>query len=139
MLKLQILQKETDIVGAAASGLCLLHCLATPFLFIAQAGSVVHHAESPSWWNLIDVLMLIVSLFAVYWAVKNTSKQWIKYALSASWIFLALIILNEKFEGFHLVEELIYIPTLSLVLFHLYNRKYCNCKDEECNTPPNKT
>ena len=105
-------------------------------VFIAQAGSVVHHAESPLWWNLIDVLMLIVSLFAVYWAVKNTSKRWIKYALSASWIFLALIILNEKFEGFHLVEELIYIPTLSLVLFHLYNRKYCHCKDEEsCTTP----
>ncbi len=130
MLGIKLAQNKTDLVGAAASGLCLLHCLATPYLFIAQAA--VHHVESPLWWGLIDVIMLIVSFFAVYWAVKNTSRQWIKYALTISWIFLAIIILNEKFEGFHLVEEIIYLPTISLVLLHLYNRKYCYCEDEEC-------
>ncbi len=30
---------ESDIVGAVASGLCALHCIATPFLFIAQSCS----------------------------------------------------------------------------------------------------
>lgn len=125
---------KADLLGAAASGLCLIHCLATPFLFVAQAGVATHHAESPAWWGWIDISLLIVSLAAVYWAVKKTAKQWIKIAFSVSWIFLVFIIFNEKFEGFHLAEAWIYVPTVSLVLLHLYNRKYCYCEDEPCQT-----
>lgn len=142
MLSFQLDQNKTDIVGATASGLCLIHCLATPFLFVAQAGMATEHGhghgESPLWWGLIDILLLLVSLAAVYWAVRKTSKQWMKYALVLSWIFLAFIILNEKFHGFHLAEEIIYLPALSLVLLHIYNRKYCQCADENCYTVPNQ-
>ncbi len=126
--------RKSDLLGAIASGLCLVHCLATPFLFVAQAGMATQHGTSPVWWGLIDITLLLVSFAAVYWAAKKTSWQWMKIALTVSWVFLAMIILNEKFEGFHLAEAWIYVPTVSLVLLHLYNRKYCYCEDEICST-----
>ncbi|MCI4667320.1 MAG: MerC domain-containing protein [Bacteroidia bacterium] len=137
MLDIQLKQekRKSDVLGATASGLCLIHCLATPFLFVAQAGVSGHHEASPAWWGAIDIILLVVSLAAVYWAVKKTSKQWIKIALILSWVFLAFLIFNEKFEGIHLAEAWIYVPTASLIVLHLYNRKYCYCDDEEhCET-----
>lgn len=133
-------KRRSDLLGAAASGLCLIHCLATPFLFVAQAGLADHHdhhghhghGASPSWWGFIDIAFLLLSLAAVYWSVQKSTKQWMKIALSVSWIFLAFIILNEKFAFFHLAEAWIYVPALSLVGLHLYNRKYCSCEEEEC-------
>lgn len=82
---------NSDFLGAFASGLCLIHCIATPFLFVAQAAAHHdhhHHGASPGWW-LIDSAFLIISLLAVYWTARNTSKQWMKIALAASWLFLA--------------------------------------------------
>ncbi|MEL6694931.1 MAG: MerC domain-containing protein [Bacteroidota bacterium] len=143
MMDLQLKNSRTsDILGASASTLCLIHCLATPLLFVAQAEAVHHehdhahhHAAGPSWWGMIDIALLFVSLAAVYWTIKNTSKQWMKIAISASWVILAMIILNEKFELLHIAEAWIYAPTVSLVLLHLYNRKYCQCEDEDCPVP----
>lgn len=125
-------QKKPDTLGVIASSLCLIHCLATPLLFIAQAGAAGHHAESPFWWSLIDTVLLVVSGVAVYRAVKNTAKTWMKTALTSSWALLAMIILNEKLEVMHLAEEWIYLPTIFLIFLHLYNAKYCRCKEETC-------
>ncbi|MEM9985046.1 MAG: MerC domain-containing protein [Bacteroidota bacterium] len=127
--------RSADVLGAAASTLCLIHCLATPFLFVAQAEVATHHghAEHPMWWGLIDVALLVVSLAAVFWAAKNSAKSWMKVALGLSWAFLAFIILNEKLELIHLAEAWIYAPAVSLVGLHLYNRKYCQCEDEACH------
>jgi len=130
-------KRKSDVLGAFASGLCLIYCLATPLLFVAQAGS--HHAEGPAWWGLIDITLLLVSLAAVVWAAKNTSKNWMKWALSASWLALAFIIVNEKAEAFHLAEAWIYVPTVSLIFLHVYNTRYCYCEDDECQTLPGGT
>ncbi len=129
--------RSADLWGAAASTLCLIHCLATPFLFVAQAEIAGHHGhgEHPLWWGLIDVALLIVSLAAVYWAAKNSSKAWMKVALGLTWALLAFIIINEKLELIHLAEAWIYVPAVSLVGLHFYNWKYCQCEDEACATP----
>ena len=130
-------KRTSDLLGAMASGLCLIHCLATPFLFMVQAEVAHHHAHEhahgdiPLWWGLIDSVLLVVSFFAVFWAARNSTKTWMKYALYATWIALAFIILNEKIGFVHLPEEIIYIPTIGLIGLHLYNRKYC-CEDESC-------
>ena len=34
--------------------LCLVHCIATPFIFITQACTASCCAESPIWWQSID-------------------------------------------------------------------------------------
>lgn len=119
-------------VGALASSLCLIHCIATPFLFLAQTCTATCCTSTPVWWATIDFLFIGMSYFAIYWSVKNSINSWIKYALWTSWVFLCLVILNEKIGLLTVPETSIYIPAIALILLHLYNRKYCECKDENC-------
>ena len=120
---------NSDIIGAAASSLCLIHCLATPLLFVAHTNVSYLAASKPQWWGILDYVFLFISLIAIIWSSKNTSKKWIGRALWVSWLVLTVIIINEKLALFTLIEEAVYIPTLALVFFHLYNRKYCNCNN----------
>ena len=128
------LKSKSDLIGASVSLLCLVHCLATPFLFVAHAGLVEHGEAHPEWWGILDFVFLVVSFIAIWWTAKTTSKNWMRIALWASWVILAAIVLNEKISLFLLPEQAIYIPTVALVFFHLYNRKYCRCGNEECCT-----
>jgi hypothetical protein len=77
--------KKSDVLGVLASGLCLIHCIATPFIFVAQTCSASCCSVAPTWWSTIDYVFLGISFFAIYWSVQNTSKNWIKYAL---WIII---------------------------------------------------
>ena len=120
---------KSDIIGASASALCLLHCIATPFLFLAHAG-IDHHHSSPFWWQIIDVLFLTISFFAVYRSNQTTSKNWVGRAMWISWGVLVFIIFNEKLELFHIPEIAVFFPAISLILLHLYNQRYCNCSDD---------
>ena len=123
-----------DTIGIIAGMLCTIHCIATPFIFIIQPLSVQNEA-APLWWKSLDYLFLLISFLAVYQSTKNTAKSWMKYALWISWTLLTLAIVNEKLELFHLGELVVYIPAISLVGLHLYNRKYCQCADETCCVP----
>jgi hypothetical protein len=122
---------KADLLGTLASSLCMVHCLATPFLFIAQTASASSHEVTPVWWSSIDYILLAVSFFAVLRSSQTSSILWVKYALWISWITLALIILNEKLELFSLSEIAIYIPAGLLVLAHLYNRRNHKCVDDK--------
>ncbi|MET1259239.1 MerC domain-containing protein [Flagellimonas sp. DF-77] len=132
MLSSLRLTAKPNILGAAASTLCLIHCLATPFLFVAQAEIAGHAEAHPEWWGTLDILFLIISLAAVWRSAQTSSKTWMQVALWGSWIVLAFILLNEKMGWYHLMEEVIYLPTLALIFFHLYNRKYCQCGEADC-------
>ena len=127
-----LLKQKPDILGAFASSLCLVHCIATPFLFIVQTGAATFHNATPIWWKSIDYLFLIISFIAIYWSTKTTSNPWIKRMLRLSWLALSIVIFNEKLELFPLAETVIYIPTIALVILHLYNRKHCKCNTEKC-------
>lgn len=124
--------EKPDNIGALASTLCMIHCFATPFIFIAQSCATTCCASAPEWWIWIDYIFLAISFFAIYRSTKTTSKQWIKSALWISWILLVIIILNERIALIHLPEIFKYITASSLVVLHLYNRKYCQCKEDEC-------
>ncbi|WP_020533203.1 MerC domain-containing protein [Flexithrix dorotheae] len=131
---LKKINEKPDIFGSLISGLCLVHCLATPFLFVAHATISDHGHNSPSWWSSLDIIFLGLSFIAIYQSGEKTSKLWVKYALYVSWFILFFILMNEKLELFHWAEEVIYLPTASLIIFHLYNRKYCKCADDQCCT-----
>lgn len=121
---------SSDLLGAVASVLCLIHCVATPFLFIAHSavhGHHDHHEHSPVWWSAIDFIFLVISFIAIRHSAKHTTAKWMPMAMYISWGLLAAYILVETFHLFHLSHSLIYIPALSLVVLHLYNRRYCNC------------
>lgn len=123
-----------NLTGAIASGLCLIHCLASPLLFTAQAGLIAQKESHPLWWGFVDIIFLLLSYIAVWRSGKTTSKPFVKWILWASWMFLVVVILNEKLSIIPLSEAAIFIPSLSLIFFHLYNRKYCTCKGNECCT-----
>ncbi len=128
------LTSKSDLIGTTASTLCLIHCIATPFLFVAQAEMLGHDESHPVWWGILDIVFLVLAYFAVWWSSETTSKRWVRYGLWISWIMLTVIVLNEKLSFFHLPEAAIYFPTVSLIALHLYNRKYCHHHDgEECS------
>lgn len=114
-------------MGIVASSLCLAHCLATPFLFLAHSGSVMLQDANTIWWKSLDILFLALSFFAIRRSIKNSSKPKIKYAFWSSWGLLFFIIINEKLPMIALPEEIIYVGSVVLVGLHFYNLKYCQC------------
>ena len=129
-----LIKQKPDSIGAIASTLCLIHCIATPFIFIAQSCAVFCFDKIPSWWGSIDYFFLVISFLAVYRSTQTTANYWIKPLLWLSWCALFLIIMNEKIAWFALSEQAIYFPAITLILLHLYNKKYCQCNTNKCCT-----
>ena len=117
-----------DAIGAFVSGLCMLHCITTPFFFIASACSSSCCGSAPSWWQWIDYGFLFISFFSIYQATKSTTKEWVTQGLWYSWLTLFFLIINVKLEWFQFAENLKFIPAFMLVGLHLYNMRYCQCK-----------
>ena len=90
-----ILQKP-DTLGAIASTLCVVHCLATPLLFIAHTCTLGVCETAPGWWKSLDYLFLAISFFAIHRSTQTTSKKVMKYALWTNWAALFFLIINEK-------------------------------------------
>jgi hypothetical protein len=126
------LKMSSDLIGATASTLCTIHCMATPFLFFASTCTKSCCASAPLWWIWIDYAFLFISLFAVYKSTKSTSKFWIKLVLWGSWIALSSFIFMEKNNQLNLSDYYKYSAALSLAFFHVYNLKYCQCESDNC-------
>ena len=120
---------KSDIIGASASGFCIIHCAATPILFLANLNVFACCEKIPLWWQLLNYLFLTISFIAVISAVKKSTKVWLGIAFIISWTFLFLAILIETFEILIIPEVLSYIPAFCLIALHLYNQNYCTCDD----------
>lgn len=129
---MNFIKQKSDSVGAIASSLCLVHCLATPLIFITQTCNLTCCSSAPTWWQWIDYLFLIISFFAVYRSTQNSSKKWVKVALWISWLLLCTTIINDKLNLITLDSYLNYLPALCLIVLHLYNKKFCQCTNNEC-------
>ena len=117
-----------DNIGATFSTLCVIHCFATPILFVTQSYMLV----VPGWWQALNYVFLLLSFFAVYKTSQNSSNQIVKILLYIFWGILATLLISEEFELFHLTEFITYSTGLTLAGLHIYNKKYCQCDDEEC-------
>lgn len=124
--------QKSDNIGAIASTLCLIHCIATPLIFIAQSCSLTCCSGSPVWWSSIDYFFLVISFFSVHSSTQKTTKTWMKPALWVSFLLLFIVVINEKISLFYMNDNLLYIPALSLITLHLFNRKYCKCDSNKC-------
>jgi hypothetical protein len=129
---MNIASLKTDYIGIIASLLCMIHCIITPFLFLAKTCSTSCCSLSPNWWRAIDFMFLVISFFAIYQTSKNTTTTWVKYALWSSWASLFLLILNENLGLIDVFAYAIYIPAILLIGLHFYNLKYCQCSDDGC-------
>jgi len=121
-MTLQIKQRS-DSLGAAASLFCIIHCAATPFVFVAQTYAATCSEFSPLWWQIIDYLFLVISFAAIYETTKRTSLNWIRPCFWVCWTVLLLVIINEKFTLISIVGAIKYLPAFLLVLLHLYNQR----------------
>lgn len=115
-----------------ASTICMVHCIATPFLFVVHTCSSTCCEAAPIWWKWLDYFFLIVAFFAVYHAAKTTANKGIAKGLWLSWTALLAVIVNEGVSLLHLPEGAIYFPAFSLVALHLYNKRFCRCLAEQC-------
>ena len=129
---MRLIALKPDALGAISSSLCVVHCLATPLLFISHLYTSTDLKSIPFWWKDLDFVFLTISFIAIYRATKTTSKNFMKYALWVGWIVLFSLILNEKMGLFAIPGISNYIAALSLSSFHIYNLKYCQCDDENC-------
>jgi len=124
--------RKPDTIGAIVSTLCVVHCLLTPLLFVAQSYTATHSHEAPFWWKNLDYLFILISIIAVYESTKKSTNKLIKAGLWMSWIMLFLLILNEKLVWIELDEIITYSVALTLSMLHIYNLNYCQCETENC-------
>jgi len=128
------INSKSDLLGISASVLCMIHCLATPFLFVAHAEMVQHSEAHPEWWEYLEIFFLVISFMAVWWSGKTTSKKWVRNLLWINWVILAFFVVNEKFSWVAIADALIYIPAIGLVILHFYNRKFFHSHEEKLLT-----
>jgi hypothetical protein len=129
---MKTIKLKTDDVGIISSTLCMIHCITTPFIFLAQSCTISCCGASPHWWRSIDFIFLLISLIAIYQSSKTTTKTWVKYVMWICWTLLLVILINESLQIFLLFKYAIYAPAISLVIIHIYNLKYCQCKIDTC-------
>ena len=127
-----VTNEKSDTIGAVSSTLCMVHCVATPFFFVATVCTSSCCSAAPSWWQWLDYLFLIVSFIAVKNTTTSTNFKFVEVGLWISWIGLTAVILNANFLWFHASENIRFIPAFALVGLHLYNIKYCQSKAEDC-------
>ena len=131
-MMITILNKKSDELGMLSSALCMLHCIATPVLLAAVPGSSATHHGSQDWWSWLDILFLIISFIAVFMTVRQSTKRWLRTSMVVSWLMLSFFILNERFGGIEFPFDMVYFPTLALIVLHLVNRRQCRCKAGCC-------
>lgn len=119
----------SNLLGATASGLCAIHCAATPLLFAAKpvlehAATEHGHAQGSPLWAAFDYVFLLLSFVAVWYSVRHTNHRTLKRVLWASWGVFATGIL---FEAFHLPygHWLMYSGSIALVIAHVKNYQHC--------------
>lgn len=119
-MKTAFLRQKADYVGITGSVLCIVHCLITPVLVMTS--TLLNHDTLRVGFLSLDYLFIGVNMLAVYSASRHTSTP-IKAML---WTCLALfatgLLLEDVHKGF---EYLAYIASLSLVVTHFANIRYC--------------
>jgi hypothetical protein len=119
----------SNLIGAAASGLCAVHCAATPLLFVAKpllegaAGEHAHAHGSPLW-AAFDYVFLVLSFVAVWYSTRHTDHRTLTRVLWVSWAVFALGLLSEPFN-LPYGSWLMYGGSITLVVAHLKNFQHC--------------
>ena len=131
---MRIVFKNSDNLGIISSSLCFMHCLATPFIYMSFA-SLFNLNEFLSFsWKGINLIFIVFSLIAVNRSTKKTTSKIIKPIFWFSWGFLFFVLFNEEVKFIELPELVSYLSALNLAGVHVYNLKFCGCKDENCCT-----
>lgn len=100
--------RRWDLLGMTNSLLCLVHCLAMPFL-VAIGAAFLHHP-------VVAVLFVALAAWAVRTATRNARGQALTWFLWSAWSVFALAFLLEDLH--HGVEVAGLVASGALVLGH---------------------
>ena len=131
---MKIIIKNSDQIGAVSSGLCMLHCFATTFLFLSQSSLIFISLDFTLPWFIINYIFLFISFIAIYYSVKNSSNRFIRISLYLFWAVLSGLIINESLGILSIPETATYLSASSLICLHIYNLNYCRCDNDDCCT-----
>lgn len=117
--------KNPDLLGVAASLLCLIHCVLTPILFLSSVLIVIsphgNEEEIPLFLKALEMVFLILSFWSVRQATRQSLHAWIGYGLYIAWSILAITVILELVDVHFLGDYLKYIAVIVLIILHLYN------------------
>lgn len=131
----------SDWLGAAASGLCAIHCALTPLFFAARPAlsGIAHdhghghgheHEHGHGLWAGLDFVFLGLSLLAVWISTRHTTHKTLKWVMWAAWGVFAYGLFAEHF-ALPLGHWSMYAGSIMLVVTHLKNYRHCQrCKTE---------
>ena len=129
---MKIIINNSDKIGVVSSSLCMLHCFATPFLFLTQSSLIFLSLDFTLPWLLINYVFLFISFIAIFFSVKNSSNKIIRVLLYLFWFLLSGLIINESLGILSIPETATYLSASSLICLHIYNLNYCRCDNEDC-------
>jgi hypothetical protein len=114
--------KKADIIGIAASSVCIVHCLGVPIL--ASIGLGMN--ESPG----LKYAFIILSFMAIYKSIEKKQNPQISFFLLCSFLgFLFCSLFHEEYEWLH---EAGIVFSFLIILGHLISIRSCKkCKDEK--------
>ncbi len=131
---MRIVFKNSDNLGILSSSLCFIHCFITPFVYMSFASLFSQNDFLSFSWKSINIIFIVFSLIAVNRSTKKTTSKIIKPIFWFSWSFLFFVLFNEEAKFIELPELVSYLSALNLAGIHVYNLKFCGCKDENCCT-----
>ena len=92
---MKLIIRNSDRIGVVSSGLCMLHCFATPFLFLSQSSLIFISVDFTLTWFILNYVFLFISFIAIYHSVKNSTNRFIRIFLYLFWVVLSGLIINE--------------------------------------------
>jgi hypothetical protein len=107
---------NSDYLGLISSTLCLIHCIALPFIvvFFGEALHSIEHLE------FLDWIFAVISLYAAYDSIKKTSSNYLKLSFIIGWVFFLIgIVFHEDV----IFSYSLHIGSLVLIASHLINYK----------------
>jgi len=128
------MNKFWDRIGICASGLCLIHCIATPVFLIMFPSLKLAYFEHQSFHQVFGVVVVSSVLIAVYpQCRKHGHKDIIIWAISGVLFILAGIFLGHDYgEGYE--HGLTILGSLLLIIAHIKNMRVRHGKCEtKCN------
>lgn len=117
----------SDRLGMFFSGLCFVHCLATPILLIfLGTNSLVSILETPLIHRLLLLPVLTMAIFQGYHAWKNPQAKLSRILLTLGCL---PIVIAQLFHG--PIEILLtVIGSLTLISGHFFHLKHEHCADQ---------
>src|SRR5690606_5334811 len=110
-----------NIIGIIGSALCIIHCLALPFLFLVSHWVIFHPPMEEHTFHLIFILIAVTSVYA---STLKAEKKLIKRLMWASvTVFSLALFFHDAWSSMIYVSL---FASFMLIFLHILNQKEHN-------------